>query len=349
MFKSALCLLLLTGPVLAAEPPAPDPLAEALPILQAKYVDFKALNYKPGDHLSDLIARSNGGISLGAPETASAPMPIVTATLPGGIVYWRLASFTPAKSWLDLATQLEQGSGNAAGIILDLRGNVAPDDYHGAAQALGLFASGDPSLIGYQAENSGDSGARSEHHHSLHLPIVVLTNHQTNGAAEALAACLQADGALVVGRSTRGKAAVFEEKNLSSGQVLRFAVATVSMAGGAPLLGHPVVPDLSLPVDDRAEKGALTLIKDNHILDVIEESPERHRMSEASLVQGEDPEWDDYVASLEKRPVLLSLPIIHDVVLISALDSLKAIRLSQRPLPSQATAEALPPASSSLQ
>jgi hypothetical protein len=103
-------------------------------------------------------------------------------------------------------------------------------------------------------------------------------------------------------------------------------------------------------VDDHTEKAALTLIKDNQILDVIQESAERHRMSEASLVQGQDPEWDDYLASLEGRPVLLSLPVIHDVVLISALDSLKAIRLSQRPSPpAQATADASPSASTSVQ
>jgi hypothetical protein len=40
--------------------------------------------------------------------------------------------------------------------------------------------------------------------------------------------------------------------------------------------------------------------------------------------------------------------VVHDAALISALDSLKAIQLSQRPLPVEARADA-PPASSSLQ
>jgi len=339
-------LLLLTGPALLAEPPAVDPLAEALPILQAKYVDFKALDYKQGDHLSELITRSNGGISLSVPETVSGPLPIITTTLPGGIIYWRLASFTPEKSWMDMATQLEQAAPSATGIILDLRSNVAPDDYHGAAQALKFFAPEDSALSKYDAIGIDHGGPVPP----TRMPMVVLTNNQTTGAAEALAACLQADGALVVGRATRGKAAVFEEQKLSSGLVLRFAVATISLADGTPLWGHPLVPDIALTVDDRAEKGALVLIKDNHILDVIGESPERHRMSEASLVQGEDPEEDDYLASLERKPVLLSLPVIHDEVLIRALDSLKAIRLSQRPSPpAQTTANASSPAASSIQ
>jgi hypothetical protein len=107
----------------------------------------------------------------------------------------------------------------------------------------------------------------------------------------------------------------------------------------APAWGHPVVPDIALKVNDRTEKAALVLIRDNHISDVIEESAERHRLSEASLVKGQDPELDDYLASLEKGPVLLSLPVIHDVVLISALDSLRAIRLSER-LSTEATTTA---------
>ncbi len=43
---------------------AADPIAEALPHLQAGYVDFAALHYKEGDKLSDLAARSDGRISL---------------------------------------------------------------------------------------------------------------------------------------------------------------------------------------------------------------------------------------------------------------------------------------------
>jgi len=126
-------------------------------------------------------------------------------------------------------------------------------------------------------------------------------------------------------------------------------VENILRADGTALWGQPISPDIGPVVNDSTERAALALIKDNHIADVIQESAERHRMSEASLVEGEDPEWDGYLASLEKKPVLLSLPVIHDAVLISALDSLKAICLSQRPFPAQATANASPPASSSLQ
>ena len=339
---------LLAGPTAPPAPRTPDLLAEALPILQANYPDFKNLPVKEGDHLSDLIARSDGKISLAAPGTNSAPSPILTASLPDNILYWRLATFTPEKSWTDLAGQLQQASPSAQGVILDLRSNLAPDDYRGASQVLGFFAPGDATLSKYGDNASIVASAN----HPFRLPLVVLTNRETSGAAEVLAACLKADGALVVGSATAGKMAVFEEQKLSSGQILRYVVSPVvppdSLTASrqrltAPAWGQPVIPDIAVTVNDDAEKDALVLIKENHISDVIQEDAERHRMSEAALVQGQDPEWDDYLASLAKNAsghLLLSLPPIHDVALIDALDSLKAIRLAQRPTPLPAPADA---------
>lgn len=339
---------LLTGSVLMAEPTAVtvpplisvDPLTEALPVLRAKYIDFKSLNNKPGDHLGDLVARSKGGIVLDNTDPQVTAAPLVTASLSDNILYWRLASFAlpVGTNWSDLAAQ----SHVAQGVILDLRSNTMPDDYKGATQLLGLF-----NRVGLTRVT----------------PITILTNHQTSGAAEALAGCLQSEGAIVIGRETAGRVAVFETMKLSSGQVLRYAVAGEGTTDLNPLLAfktssnfpvwdRPVLPDISVKVDDWTERAALTLIKDNHILDVIQESAGRHRMNEASLVQGQDPEWDDYLASLESKAhehFLLSLPPIHDTALVSALDSLKAIRLSQRPAPSQPRTDASTPVSSSVQ
>jgi hypothetical protein len=363
IFKLALFqFILLNGFGLLQADPAPvlppgvvDPLTEALPILRTGYVDFKDLHYKPGDSLKNLIARSGGKIDLVGPAPASPPLPIIPAWLPGGVIYWRLASFTlpPGKGWPDFTADLQRGGEAAPGIILDLRCNMTPDDYAGAVQVRSFFG---PAYV-INAPRSNMTPDQAPVTQLFPGPRIVLVNHQTTGAAEALAGFLQADGALVVGRPTAGKVAVFQEYKLSSGQVLRYAASPPAHQDPArlfrfrsesPAWGRPVLPDISVAVDDRVEEAALTLIKDHHILDVISESPERHRLSEASLVQGQDPEWDGYLASLEQRPVLLSVPVVHDAALISALDSLKAIQLSQRPLPVEARADA-PPASSSLQ
>jgi len=138
---------------------------------------------------------------------------------------------------------------------------------------------------------------------------------------------------------------------LGAGQVLSYEVMTVVLSDGTQLAKHPVIPDLSPKIDAQAERGALILIKDNHLLDVIQESPERHLMSEASLVNGDDPEWNAFVASLEKKgdDHYMTLPPIRDTVLIEAIDSLKAIRLSQRPLLPDPKNGSLPQASASIE
>jgi hypothetical protein len=330
---------LVAAGVLAAEPtvPAPvtptapltspaDPIAEALPFLQAAYVDFPALHYKQGDKLSDLESRAQGKISIIMPGTV-APTPILTAALPDGIIYCRLGSFTPKKDWNDVAGSLRSliDWEHAVGTVVDLRSN-ASEDYVGAYNALGLLVPGDLTLLKYTPQDKAAFVHLPMQIPDRHLdgPLIVLTNGQTAGAAEALAACLKADGALVVGRATSGTG--YEEDKLPDGAILRFATALHRLPGDT--LTRPVVPDIAMTVDDRDEKAALMFIREDRVLDVIQEQAPRKRMSEATLVSGQDPEWDAYLSTLEQTPVLLSLPRVHDPVLVTALDSVRAIRLS---------------------
>jgi hypothetical protein len=371
----SLSLLLLTGTALLAEPVAVDPsqvtsapavipskstdqLAEALPILKEKYVDFAALQYKEGDRLADLIARSNGGVSL----EASAPNPdehhLMSALLPGSIVYYSLPTFSFPQGWTALLTELSQWKQQGAtGIIFDVRSNRDPNDYSGVADMVSLVAPAKTSVLTMRGAENTQGSVENQSENATYLtnasayapnqvvppfhgPIIVLINRQTTGAGEVLAAYLkQYCGALIIGQTTQGREAAFGWKQLPSGKVIRFAVAHALLPDGTDLWNHPVVPDLNLPVNEQSEKGALILITHHEILDVIGESPDRHLMSEAALIKGEDPEWDSYLASLEKKPVLLTLPIIHDETLISALDSLKAIQVSQRRTETSTTAD----------
>jgi carboxyl-terminal processing protease len=333
--KLVLCgLLFLAGPILRAEPAASDLTAEALPILQANYIDSKKLPLKEGEGLGDWISKSGGTISLCAPEGASAPVPMVTAFLPDNIVYWRLVSFTSETGWPDLAMQLDRSVAQGAeGIVLDLRSNLAPDDYAGAAQVMSFFVP--EGIVLFTSKSaSGNEHVYTGMHQGMpfHQPIVLITDKQTTGAAEALAACLKDRGALVIGQATMGKAAVFTEERLSSGRNLRYVSAQVCLPNGMELWSHPVTPDIGLTLNEPNEKNALALINQHQVLDVIREAAQRRRLSEAFLVQGENPELDDYVASHEKKsdaPAIVK-STIQDVALIDALDSLKAIRWSQR-------------------
>jgi len=366
--KLTLSLLLATGTALMAEPapaiaPVPtgatvdsqakptDLLAEALPVLQEKYSGFADLHVKTGDQLNDLVARSEGGIRL-LDQPAKAT-PIISTLLPGNIGYWRLASFAPEKSWDELGTQLGQWSSqDLQGVVLDLRSNVATDDfsdYIGAMQVASFFARDATTPFSMSGSSAAPLTTSFHPANPYHGPLVVLIDHQTSSAAEALAGYLKIQGALIIGQPTAARGGVYDEKVLSSGQVLLYQVMTVSLADGTQLWNHPVTPDIEVKIDPKAEKGALILIRDKQILDVIGEAPDRHLMSEAALIKGEDPEWDAYLASLEKKPFLLSLPVIHDDVLISAIDSLKALRVSQKRLEPTVQANTSPPVSTSIQ
>jgi hypothetical protein len=352
--------------------------ANALSRIKLEYLDYAGLNVKEGESLMDLVARSNGGLQFqrGSPNTltdSNTVSGILTASLPGSCFYIRLSNFTPKAGPGDFDADLHKAlAQQPAGVILDLRNNrcVADRDFDMAALLAGLFDKG-PLLFSargyepfwnswydwtvaikayYPLGKGRPTNIDAGKSQPLLLPVVVLVNHQTSGAGEVLAATLQRSGALVLGQPTAGRAGVFKPIFLSDTLLLNVLTAKAYLPDGSVLWGYPVVPDIAIAVDERTEKAALTLIKDNQILDVIQESAERHRMSEASLVKGQDPEWDEYLASLERRSVLLSLPVIHDVVLISALDSLKAIRLSQRPSPpAQATVDASSSVSTSVQ
>ena len=279
------------------------------------------------DDLQDLIAQSRGGLSVTTAPQSTTRM--FSAVLPGNVVYWRAESFTPATTWESLAEQTNSQA--SSGLILDLRSNTTPDDFAGALQVANFMSAGKPGLVVHNSKFSVTASAAVA---SLRgqPTIIVLTDHQTRGAAEALAACLKARGALVMGEATEGKAAVFKEVPLASGGVLRYATAHVYLADGTDLWDHPVTPDVTTSMPEKDEMNALALIDQNQVSAVIGEAGLRHRMSEAALVRGQDPEQDEFLAAREKNATQVeqnALPATHDIALVEALDSLKAIHVLQ--------------------
>jgi Peptidase family S41 len=303
-------------------------LEEVLPILQARYPNFAGLDYKPGDSLDLLLHRSQGEISIVPDQSVpSATSPILITSLPDGMIYCRFASFHPAP---DFGSQLgaEINSG-AQGIIIDLRSTSTPDDFAGAAQVANFFLPLGTRLFSIKdAQQTSRAFVCTNPVTPIHLgtlPITVLINNRTSGAAEALATCLKSNGALTIGRGTAGNGALFESHPLSSGLVLHYVAGDVTMADGTSLWRHSISPDIGLLVDPAKEEAVLGLITQGKILDVIRESTGSHRLSEAALVQGQDPAVDAYLIPADKHA---TAP--QDSSLVTALDSLKAIRLSQR-------------------
>ena len=129
-------------------------------------------------------------------------------------------------------------------MILDLR-YAAGDDYASAAATAELFVKKDQPLL-----NWGNGMVRSkEKSDAISLPVAVLVNRQTAGAAEALAAVLRETGAgLILGSRTAGQAMIAQEFPLKNGERLRIATAPIQLGDGSALSAQGLKPDIAVEV-----------------------------------------------------------------------------------------------------
>jgi carboxyl-terminal processing protease len=179
------------------------------------------------------------------------------------------------------------------------------------------------------------------------VPVVVLVNHETAGAAEALAALLRETGAgLILGGRTAGRAMVTRDFPLSSGGRLRIAIAPVTLGGGGALPAEGVKPDIGVavsPEDERAyyENAFVVLPKTNTLAGARPPSANppggtnqisrRVRLNEAELVrehqEGMDRDPDTDSPPRAPEPVK---PLVTDPALARALDLVKGLALVRR-------------------
>ena len=151
---------------------------------------------------------------------------------------------------------------NAAGIVLDLRGNPGGVfDQAVGVSSLFLERGVIVTLVGV---HSG-SHTYTAHGGGMKLPVVVLVDHQSASAAEIVAAALHDNRrAVVVGENTYGKALVQSIRPLGNGAALRLTTAHYVTPSGADISLRGVTPDLRARDDpgtrrDEALQAALGL------------------------------------------------------------------------------------------
>ncbi len=218
---------------------------------------------------------------------------------------------------------------DARGLVLDLRfaGGV---DYAGAANAADLLVGDEVPLLDWG--EGPVTSAKDEP--AWTLPVVVLVNRETRGAAEALAAVLRSQNvALVIGNSTAGTAAVFREVPLADGRRLRLATARIRTGDGAVLGTGGVRPDIPVRVSPEQERAYLadpyTLIQNgipqaqgtNQIVSTV---TVRRRVTEADLVRQRRSATEG-LALTNTAAGKVEAPVIRDPALGRALDLLKGL------------------------
>jgi len=137
------------------------------------------------------------------------------------------------------------------GLVLDLR-YADGTDYAAAVATADLFIPKPRPLLNW---GSGVVSSR-ENTNAIRIPVAVLVNHETAGAAEALAAMLrEADVAVILGSRTAGKARIAQEFPLKNGQRLRIATGQIRMGDDSVLPAQGIKPDIDVVVsaaDERA-------------------------------------------------------------------------------------------------
>ena len=143
-----------------------------------------------------------------------------------------------------------RASNRLSGLVLDLR-FAAGGDYAEAGAVADLFFSAEQPLIQW-----GGKAARSTvKTNAISLPVILLVNQRTAGAAEALAAVLRSGSkALIVGAPTAGQTHAFNEFPLSNGQRIGIAAGRIQIGEDQVLSEKGIAPDIQVNVSVAAEK-----------------------------------------------------------------------------------------------
>ena len=292
------------------------------------------------DAVDGLLEQLRGRVYIAGRESDSAATNALLASpaivLDDGVAYARIGRVANGladeinRIWRRLVATNE-----LKGLVLDLR-YAGGTDYQAAADTADLFATKEQPLLDW-GQGMVRSKPKSD---AIKLPVAVLVNRQTGGAAEALAAVLREMGVgLILGGKTAGTAMITREFPLKSGQRLFIAVKPVKLENGAELSPGGVGPDIEVTVSPQAERAffddayatiaaAMPIPSDAAFFQPNEtnRASRRQRLSEADLVrerrEGTTNLDGDVPAGTERKP---EKPVVRDPVLARAIDLLKGL------------------------
>jgi hypothetical protein len=278
---------------------------------------------------------TNGSAAMVASEV---PPVSKSSVFEGDILYVRVARVGAGLAEAISTAYRKPGTTNKLkGVALDLR-YTGGNDYAAAMAAADLFMRKQQPLLNW-GNGMVQSKPRTD---AIGVPVAVLVNRQTAGAAEALAAVLREAGAgLILGSRTAGEAMVSEEFPLKNGERLRIATAGVQLADGSALSDQGLKPDITVEVSPEDERtyyaDAYKIIEGPTLLAGgglsatnqvagTNRGVRRPRFNEAELVRErrEGVSEADVTALQEREP---EKPTVQDPALARALDLLRGLAL----------------------
>jgi hypothetical protein len=284
----------------------------------------------------------------GANSVASSPIGLARTRLyDNSYIYFGVNSISEDLGEKMMAAYHDIAATNKAklkGVVLDLR-FANGSNYSAAAKVADVFFNNEQPLLDWGTESVHATKKRN----AITVPVALLVNHQTSGAAEALAAVLRDTNAgLLIGSSTAGHASVYKSFPLTSGEKLQIATAQIKVANKKVLSGA-LKPDIAINVSAEDEKTWLSdPYKQLHKPETAKETdvdsiagdgtsnaPIRRRINEAELLrqQREGIDSDDTTEDRAKARTDTT-PVLSDPVLLRGLDLLKGLSVVQQQRPS---------------
>lgn len=283
-------------------------------------------------------------VTNGAAAKTAGPLVIKSSVFEGDILCVRIGRVAEGLAEALAAAYAKPDTTNKLkGVVLDLR-YAGGDDYAAAAAAADLFVKKEQALLNW-GQGVVRSKAKSD---AIGVPVAVLANRATAGAAEALAAMLrEAGAALILGGRTAGLAMVAQEFALKNGDRLRIATAPVQLGNGSALPEQGLKPDIAVevrPDDERAYyEDAFKAPERTDLLAGgspamtsqgagTNRAARRLRLNEAELVRErrEGLSEADVTVLREREP---EQPVVQDPALARALDLLRGLALVRQARP----------------
>lgn len=301
----------------------PAQIEKAVAGLQSHFLSPQALDEtsKQKALLEGLIRRLSPGVAIVSSEKVSAdikPVPFLAEILDDRAGYLRPGNLDPA-TLAQLDTALASFSEKKLpAVILDLRAVPGGSALDGAADFARRFSPNGKILFTIQKPSAKQERILTSNQSPAYQGIlVVLTDGNTSGAAEILAATLRFNArAMIIGSDTAGEAVEFTEIPLGGGKNLRIAVSQAILPDKSAIFPGGVKPDVAVSLPPADLEKIFEASRDKGVSQFVFESG-RPRMNEAALIANTNPEIDGS-KDLEEPP-------LRDTVLQRAMDLVTAI------------------------
>lgn len=310
-------------------------LQAAITLLKSNFVNQDAITDTELSRatVEGLTARLPRGVML-LPNKENAQAlpasPFYSEIIAGHIAYLRLGSMNSAN-----LQALDKSLGTFApqkvnAVIVDLRSSGAANDLVLAAEFAKRFCPRGKTIFTLRkAAGRQDRVFSSDRDPAFRGLVMVLSDGDTAGAAEAIAAALRFhDKALVIGQPTAGRAAEYSDLSLPSGKILRLAVAEMISPEGRSLFTEGVQPDLPIDMSLAEKRQIFQLSSEKGMGPFVYEAGRPH-MNEAALLAGTNPEVEAAEAAQQRRGRTPEKQPPHDPVLQRALDVITSLEVYQ--------------------